>query len=109
MRRKFALTGIDRYFDALASSHDYGACKEAAGFWSAFTAEHAIDSTSAFLLDDNHAVLRAARAFGIASVYGVQYPDSLGERKTSDEFHCIGSFDELWDDSKGELEHSAGC
>lgn len=109
MRRKFALTGIDRFFHAIASSHDYGVCKEAADFWPAFTADHAIDRNSAFLLDDNHSVLRAARAFGIASVYGVQYPDSLGERKLSDEFHCIGSFDELWDGSDEAIGCSAGA
>jgi HAD superfamily hydrolase (TIGR01509 family) len=107
MQRKFGLTGIDAFFDAIACSHDYGVCKEALGFWTAFTADHDIDPTAALLLDDNHAVLDAARAFGIGHLFGVRYPDTLGEQKSSTEFHCIESFDELWCTSEAQhLESS---
>jgi len=97
MKRKFDLTGIDVFFDAIACSHDYGACKESANFWPAFSADHRIDPATALLVDDNHSVLDAARRFGIAHLFGVRYPDTLGESKSSPEFHCIESFEELWE------------
>lgn len=95
MRRKFRLTGIDHYFDSIGCSHDYGICKEDPAFWPAFTDDLAIEPARTLLIDDNHAVLRAAAQFGIATVYGVQYPDTRGPQVTSPEFHCIDSFEEL--------------
>lgn len=95
MRRKFDLTGIDQYFDVVGCAHDYGYCKEDPAFWPPFARDLVIDPTRTLLIDDNHAVLRAARQFGIAYVVGVQYPDLLGPQITSPEFHCIDSFDDL--------------
>jgi GMP/IMP 5'-nucleotidase len=95
MRRKFAITGIDHYFDVIACAHHYGTCKEDPAFWPAFTSDLAIEPGRAILIDDNHAVLDAAGQFGIAYVYGVQYPDTRGPRITSPLFHCIDSFGEL--------------
>lgn len=95
MRRKFALTGIDRYFDAVASSHDYGDCKETQLFWETFSAAFAIEPSTALLIDDNPNVLRAARDFGIAHLYGICLPDSRGPASVSEEFRCLDTFDEL--------------
>lgn len=95
MQRKFERTGIDRYFDAVASSHHYGDCKETQRFWETFTAAFSIEPASALLIDDNHNVLSAARDFGIAHLYGVSLPDTRGELSVSDEFYCLGSFSEL--------------
>lgn len=95
MQRKFDRTGIDRYFDAVASSHDYGDCKETQRFWETFTAAFAIEPSTALLIDDNHNVLTAARDFGIAHLYGVSLPDTRGEISVSNEFYCLDSFAEL--------------
>ena len=95
MRRKFALTGIDRYFDAIASSHDYGDCKETQRFWETFTAAFAIEPATALLIDDNHNVLRAAHDFGIANLYGVSLPDTRGPVCASEEFRCLDTFGDL--------------
>ncbi|MGR9089655.1 MAG: HAD-IA family hydrolase [Gammaproteobacteria bacterium] len=95
MRRKFALTGIDGYCDAIASSHDYGDCKETLRFWETFSAAFAIEPSTALFIDDNHNVLRAARDFGIAYLYGVQLPDTRGPASVSEEFYCLDTFGEL--------------
>ena len=95
MRRKFERTGIDRYFDAVASSHDYGDCKETQRFWETFVPAFDIDPASALLIDDNHNVLTAAREFGIAYLYGVRLPDTRGVPGDSDQFHLLDSFAEL--------------
>lgn len=95
MQRKFDLTGIDRFFDAIASSHDYGDCKETQRFWHTFSAAFAIEPSTALLIDDNHTVLRAARDFGIAHLYGVSLPDTRGPVSVSEEFACLDNFREL--------------
>jgi putative hydrolase of the HAD superfamily len=95
MQRKFDRTGIDRYFDAIASSHNYGDCRETQRFWQTFPAAFAIGPATALLIDDNHNVLAAARDFGIAHLYGVSLPDTCGEISVSDEFYCLDSFTEL--------------
>lgn len=95
MRRKFDITGIDVYFDIIGCSHHYGTCKEDPAFWPAFAGDLGINPSSAMLIDDNHAVLSAARQFGIGHVYGVSYPDTCGPRISSAEFHCLDSFAEL--------------
>ncbi len=95
MTRKFALTGIDRFFDVVSSSHDYGTCKESETFWPLFAADHAIDPHTSLLIDDNHNVLQAAAGFGIGYAFGVLYPDTLGPMCASNEFYCIESFEEL--------------
>ena len=95
MQRKFDITGIDRYFDGIRSSHYYGMCKEDPTFWPAFTADLVIDPARALFIDDTHAVLRAARQFGIAYIYGIRRPSMHGQMFSSTEFHCINTFDEL--------------
>ena len=95
MKRKFARTGIERYFDAVASSHEYGDCKETQRFWETFAAAFAIEPATALFIDDNHNVLRAARDFGIAYLYGVSLPDTRGPVIASEEFCCLDTFGEL--------------
>ena len=95
MQRKFDITGIDRYFDVIGCSHHFGTCKEDPTFWPAFTSKLAIDPSTALLIDDDHNVVQAAIAFGIAYVLGVRCPGSGGPELTSDSFHCLDEFDEL--------------
>jgi len=95
MRRKFDITGINRYFDAIGCSHDYGICKEDPAFWPMFTDKLNIDPSTTLLIDDDHSVLRTAIAFGIAYVYGVRRPSSQGPELASTDFHCLGEFDSL--------------
>jgi len=95
MQRKFDITGIDRYFDGIRSSHYYGTCKEDPAFWPAFTTDLGIDPSRSLFIDDTHSVLRAARRFGIAYVYGIRQPSMHGQTFSSTEFHCIDTFNEL--------------
>ena len=95
MRRKLELTGIERFFNDITCSHNFGACKEEASFWPAFTIKLEIDPNTTVFIDDNHSVLEAAQRFGIAHLYGIRYPSSQGPGLESGEFHCLSSFDEL--------------
>tara|TARA_Y100000590_G_scaffold464713_1_gene634839 strand:- start:711 stop:1484 length:774 start_codon:yes stop_codon:yes gene_type:complete len=95
MQRKFDITGINRYFDAIGCSHDYGICKEDPAFWPMFTDKLNIDPSKTLLIDDDHNVLRTAMAFGIAYVYGVRRPSSQGPELASNDFHCLAEFNGL--------------
>jgi putative hydrolase of the HAD superfamily len=76
LRIKDAKAGIRPFFDAMHSSHEFGAPKELAVFWERFRAAVPYDPARTAFVDDNPAVLAAARAAGIECVIAVTYPDS---------------------------------
>ena len=90
---KLERTGIDRYFDALVSSHDYGHAKEAQAFWQALRQQHPFDPARALLVDDSLPVLHAGRLYGLGHLASILQPDSsLPARAHTDPFPAIGDF-----------------
>jgi putative hydrolase of the HAD superfamily len=73
---KLAQTGIAPYFDALVSSHEYGAAKEHQDFWHGLRREHPFDPARTLLLDDSLSVLTSARDYGIGHLCSIRQPDS---------------------------------
>jgi 5'-nucleotidase len=69
-------TGLSRLLDAVHSSHEFGAPKEDPRFWERFRAAVPFDPARTAFIDDNIAVLRAARAAGIAFPIAITDPDS---------------------------------
>jgi len=90
---KLEQTGLGDYLDGLVTAHDYGYAKQDARFWDRLHVEQGIDPATSLLLDDSHAVLRAARQWGIAQVAGIARPDSTREPLVPDEFPLIDRFD----------------
>lgn len=78
--------GLRPMFDAIISSHDYGAPKEQQAFWQAMQSEHPFDPARALFADDSLPVLRAARAYGIGQVIAMRRPDSTRPERTISEF-----------------------
>lgn len=76
VRIKHEKTGVLDYFDAVFSSHSFGAPKESPQFWQAVRLEEPFEPHRSLFADDSPAVLRAARDAGIRWVYGVRRPDS---------------------------------
>jgi 5'-nucleotidase len=64
------------YFDASYSTHRFAAPKEDAAFWPRLAAAEAFVPKRTLFVDDNLAVLDAARSFGIAWLRAVRRPDS---------------------------------
>jgi HAD superfamily hydrolase (TIGR01509 family) len=81
-------TGVTRYFDAVHSSHSFGAPKENPRFWEALRAVEPFDPARSMFVDDSPAVVRAAREAGIRWIYAVRRPDSSG-RPREHEHTCI--------------------
>lgn len=82
---KLERVALAPYFDRLISSHDYGFPKEDAQFWYALQADFGFDPARSLFIDDSLAILRSARAYGIAHLLAVRQPDSRqGERDTAE-------------------------
>ena len=87
LRIKDERTGVTRYFDAVYSSHTFGAPKEDQAFWSAVRKTEPFDPERSIFIDDSPTVVRAARAAGIRWVYALRRPDSSGAPRVHDENH----------------------
>ena len=69
-------TGLERHFDELVSSHEFGVPKESPEFWARLARGHGVVPQSTLFVDDSAAVLRSARDAGVRWVYQVLQPDS---------------------------------
>jgi len=67
---------LARHFDELVSSHEFGVPKERPEFWARLGASHAVDPAQTLFVDDSAAVLEAARAAGVGTIYQLLHPDS---------------------------------
>jgi 5'-nucleotidase len=86
---------IRRYFDAVFSSHDFGAPKEDVRFWALVHVAEPFDPERTLFVDDNAAVLKAARAAGIRFVYAMCHPDSSHPPRQHPDFPSVHSVAEL--------------
>ncbi len=68
--------GLDRHFDELVSSHEFGVPKESPEFWARLARGHGVLAASTLFVDDSAAVLAAARDAGVRWLYQVLQPDS---------------------------------
>ena len=73
---KNRVAGLERHFDELVSSHEFGVPKEQAQFWERLARSHDVDPASTLFVDDSAAVLEAARRAGVGQIYQVLLPDS---------------------------------
>ena len=95
LAHKLERTGIDRYFSVIRSAHPYGHPKEDDAFWQALAADVGLDPSTSLFVDDNVAVLDAARRFGIAELYGVHRPSSSGVWRDYAAYPAVDSLEEL--------------
>lgn len=92
---KLEHTGLDRWFDAIICSHDFGLAKEHPGFWAALRSVEPFVPERTLLIDDNHAVLASARHYGIRWLLSLLQPDSQRPPRTVEDFPAILHFDEI--------------
>jgi putative hydrolase of the HAD superfamily len=92
---KDAHLGICRRFDAVYSSHDFGVPKEDASFWPQLAAREGYDKSRTLFVDDNRAVLEAARSHGIRWLYAVRRPVRRGPVRALNGFPGVESVLEL--------------
>ncbi|KAF0811214.1 HAD superfamily hydrolase [Alcanivorax sp. S71-1-4] len=91
---KVERTGIDQYFDALVSSHQYRAAKEEQMFWQRLNDAHPFTPARALLVDDSLPVLGSAQQYGVGHLWSILHPDSSAPaRDHTDPFPAIDRFE----------------
>jgi HAD superfamily hydrolase (TIGR01509 family) len=88
-------SGLAARFDRLISSHDFDAPKEDARFWQRLAARFPFDRARALYVDDNAAVLSAARDYGIGQVVAIRHPDSTRPPRDVPGFTSVDRLAEL--------------
>jgi GMP/IMP 5'-nucleotidase len=73
---KSEVTGIERYFAHIYTSHEFGYPKERQDFWQALAAAEGFDPQRTMFVDDTETVLASARRFGVGHVVRVTRPDT---------------------------------
>ncbi len=92
---KLEHTGLRHHFDQVICSHDFGAPKETADFWTRFEMRHPFDAQHTLFVDDSLPVLRAARSYGIGQTIAVRRPDSTRPAREIDEFAAVDRIADL--------------
>lgn len=83
---KTEVTGVADYFDHIYTSHDIGYAKEDQPFWQAVQDAETFDPERTLFIDDNAAVLRSAKQFGVERLLTVTRPDTSAPVKDNGEF-----------------------
>jgi HAD superfamily hydrolase (TIGR01509 family) len=83
------------HFDAVYSSHPFGAPKESVEFWRALHAAERFDAERTLFVDDSLPVLEAARAHGIRWICAIAHPDSSRPRRLVRGFPSVDAVHEL--------------
>jgi len=81
--------------DHVVCAHDLGLPKEHAGFWPRLRQQESFDPARTLFVDDSLAVLRSARAYGIAHLLAILLPDTRQAERRVDEFRAVRGFDAL--------------
>lgn len=92
---KMHRTGLDVYFDALYSAHEFGLAKEQPAFWASLQAREPFNPGRTLLMDDSLPVLDSARQFGIAQLWAVLQPDSRLPAKDVGSYPAVSVFVDL--------------
>lgn len=79
----------------IVSCHDYGHPKESQRFWDNLNEEHPFDNARTLFIDDDEAVLEAARTYGIRHLRTIRQPDSQRPVRDGLRFPSINNLMEL--------------
>ena len=86
---------LERYFDKIISSHDYGYAKEEQEFWHILMQSEPFDPATTLFVDDNLAVLASAEKYGIQHLLTIKQPDSSKPQQDTKHYPSIFNFDEI--------------
>lgn len=92
---KIERTQLDRYFDKLYSTHEFGATKESQVLWQRLQNKQPFDVQRTLFVDDNLDILQSAQTFGIKHLLAVANPDSKKNSRTITQFPAIEDFSDL--------------
>lgn len=91
---KLKVTDIGQHLDRIVCSHDFKVPKEEQIFWQQLKQDLQFDPNRTLFIDDNLAILKAAKTFGIAYTLGIHQPDSQTQRQLNHPL-AINHFNEI--------------
>jgi len=97
---KIERTQLDKYFDTLYSTHEFGVTKESQLLWQRLQDKHDFDVERTLFVDDSLAILKSAQTYGIKHLLAVANPDSKQAARIITDFPAITDFSVLLADIK---------
>jgi len=97
---KVERTQLDKYFDKLYSTHEFGVTKEDQLLWERLQNKEPFDLQSTLFVDDSITILDSAREFGIQHLLAVANPDSQQQANTINDYPSVEDFNDLLDGIK---------
>ena len=95
---KIERTQLDKYFDVLYSTHEFGVVKESQLLWKKLQAKQGFDVNKTLFVDDSLPVLKSAQKYGIKHILAVENPDSKKPANSFTDFTSISDYRELTKD-----------
>ncbi|MGB5831419.1 MAG: GMP/IMP nucleotidase [Thiohalocapsa sp.] len=92
---KMQRTRLGGQLERIICAHDLKLAKESPGFWHRVQRVEPFDPERTLFIDDNLAVLRAARDYGFRWLLAITVPDSRKPANGIQEFDAIESFEAL--------------
>lgn len=92
---KIERTQLDKYFDTLYSTHEFGVTKESQELWQKLQSKHGFDTEKTLFVDDSLTILESAQTFGIKHLLAVANPDSKKATNKIDRFLSITDYRSL--------------
>lgn len=95
---KIERTQLDKYFDTLYSTHEFGVTKESQSLWQKLQDKQRFDVNRTLFVDDSLPILTSAQTFGIKHLLAVANPDSKQPVKNIVEFPAITDYRSILSD-----------
>ncbi len=89
---KIEKTALDKYFDQLYSTHQFGVTKESQTLWQKLQSKVAFDCEKTLFVDDSVNILESAQTYGIKHLLAVANPDSQQAARNITAFSAITDF-----------------
>ncbi len=95
---KIERTQLDKYFDSLYSTHEFGVTKESQLLWQRLQQKQPFDKKTTLFVDDSINILDSAKAFGIEHLLAVANPDSQQKTREINQYIATDNFSEFIND-----------
>lgn len=95
---KVERTQLDKYFDVLYSTHEFGVTKESQRLWQRLQEKEGFDNKTTLFVDDSLPILASAQTYGIEHLLAVANPDSKQPSRSIKDYPAIEDFRTLVDD-----------
>mgnify|MGYP000415700420 CR=1 FL=1 len=89
---KIERTALDKYFDTLYSTHEFGVTKESQLLWQRLQEKHGFELESTLFVDDSIVILDSAKEYGIKHLLAVANPDSKQDSKVINDYPSITDY-----------------